>query len=96
MTQAPRSSAGDDLREVFAAAGKHQQRFRFEVHFFVQHQLAQLFAERRAARFARAHQLSAALLDVVATKAMCVDLPAPSMPSKVMNLPMFLLSLTYR
>jgi hypothetical protein len=72
---------------MFAAAGKHQQRFRFEVHFFVQHQIAQLFAQRRAARFARAHQRYAALLDVVADEAICVDLPAPSMPSKVMNLP---------
>jgi hypothetical protein len=41
------------LRHVFAAAGEHQQGLGFQVHLFVQQQLAQLFAERGAARFAR-------------------------------------------
>jgi len=42
----------DTRGEVLAAGGEHQHGFRFEVHRFVQQQLAQALAEHRAAGFA--------------------------------------------
>ena len=51
----------DERGKVFAAARKHQQRFCIGVHGFIEHQLAQGFAERRTARLTRSDNIDATL-----------------------------------
>jgi len=74
--------------QMVAACGEDQQRLAQCVHRLVQHQLAQLFGQGTAAGFARQQHL-VPLADQPGCRAvMCVDLPAPSMPSKVMKRPL--------
>ena len=54
----------DDLHDVLAPGGKHQQHLGADVHGFGQQQLPQLFTQRRAARFACHHQFMAGSADL--------------------------------
>ena len=75
----------DDLLDMLQARRKHQQRLGADAHRLVQQYLAQLFAKRRAARFARDQHVGPRCRNASANHARWVLLPAPSMPSKVMN-----------
>ncbi|CAM2154715.1 hypothetical protein PT2222_310028 [Paraburkholderia tropica] len=55
----------DHAREMLATRREHQQRLGFEVHLLVQQEIAQRFAERRAARFARHDHRAAAGSELV-------------------------------
>jgi hypothetical protein len=72
---------------VVAARGKHQQRLGQRVHGLVQHQLAQRLGQRRATGLAGHLHLGGPRSRSQARASMCEDLPAPSMPSKVMKRP---------
>ena len=61
----PRQCGFDDLNQVFTAGCEHQQRFGQRVHGFVQHQFAQFFRQRRAARLAGQHHGPARLAEQI-------------------------------
>jgi hypothetical protein len=87
MTQSPRASAGSMTCARCSRRGEHQQGFGFQVHLVMQHQFAQALAQGGAARLAGGDHGQAALRAALGDEGIWVDLPAPSMPSKVMNLP---------
>jgi hypothetical protein len=72
---------------MVAPGGKDQQGFGQRVHGVVQHQLAQLFGQRGAAGLAAERDGAPLGAKGLARPSMCEDLPAPSMPSNVMNKP---------
>ena len=81
----------DGLVQVIGARGVEQQRLRqrrMRGHRGVQDQLAHLLGERRAAWLARQQHVDAALRATPSSSSLAwVDLPDPSPPSNVMNLP---------
>jgi hypothetical protein len=80
-----RQRRSDHALDVVAARGERQQRLGHPVHRLAQQQLAQPLSERRAARLAGAERSAPCARSRAASGSTWVDLPAPSMPSKVMN-----------
>jgi hypothetical protein len=77
----------DHLHQVVAAGRKGHQRLGQRVHGVVQQQGAQLFGQRRAAGLARERDRAALSRKAWAVRSMWLDLPAPSMPSKLRTMP---------
>ena len=79
--------------DVGGAGGRKDQGFGVGIDVavaVVQHQGAQLFADRGAARLPGPQHREAVALRAVRRPAAWVDLPAPSPPSKAMNSPLAL------